>query len=338
MTQQSDPGSRDPNPAPDSAAAASVDDKSSQQAPILPTLVCYFGPSPVSAPGFVKAVKAARISRFPETDIRDAEQLMLANDVDASRLCALISQTGLPDAIERWLWPAVQQRLKIELPAALETIENDAGSIFKSLHTHLSSDLSSSDKRKRNHAEGLLRITLAWLVTQRSLGLWAALEQLASTYFRDASASSRAVRRILTRGRIREIKGASGVAGFAQGLIRTALLQQDQAERRQISLQSQLTSAQSDNAILQGEKSALQEEIKNLTDQLASAQSKLDESKQHWGHDIVDAKARQNTLLKSRLLPLLNDAVDALEMQPSAPQISLKRLKAALRAIEEATL
>jgi hypothetical protein len=225
---------------------------------------------------------------------------MLINDVDASRLCALASQTRLPEAINRWIWSAIHQRLKIEIPSAFEVAELDAGAIFNSLHTHVASDLISSDDDKRKCAETLLRITLAWLITQRSLGLWSVLEQLSSRYFRDASASSAVARRILTCGKMQDIKDASAIANLAQGIIRTALVQRDQAERRLINLQSQLDLVQSDNAALQADKTALQEEIKTLYEQLASARSLLEESKQHWGYDMVDAKPRQNTLLKNR--------------------------------------
>ena len=309
---------------------------SSKRAPVSPTLVAYFGPSPVSAVAFVKAVKATKISIFPEADVRDSSELMVVNDVDARRLCALVCQSRLPDVINRWIWSAVQQRLKVEIPGAFEADELDPTTTFKLIHSYLSPDLSSSDGPKRSRAEILLRMTMAWLISQRSLALWTVLEVLGSDYFRDASATHRSARRILTRGNIREIKEASSIAGLAQGIIRTAFLQKDQAERRQISLQSQLTSAQAEHTILRDEKAALEQEINGLAEQLASARSQLEESKQHWGHDMVDAKARQNTLLNSRLLPLLNDAVDALEIQPSAPEIALKRLKAALRSIQEA--
>jgi len=64
--------------------------------------------------------------------------------------------------------------------------------------------------------------------------------------------------------------------------------------------------------------------------------SLLKDSEQHWGHDMADVRTQQSVFLKERLGPLLNDAVDALEINPPEPQIAMKRLKSALASIQEA--
>jgi hypothetical protein len=51
---------------------------------------------------------------------------------------------------------------------------------------------------------------------------------------------------------------------------------------------------------------------------------------------MADVRTQQSVFLKERLGPLLNDAVDALEINPPEPRIALKRLKSALASIQEA--
>ena len=58
--------------------------------------------------------------------------------------------------------------------------------------------------------------------------------------------------------------------------------------------------------------------------------------RQHWGHDLTETKAEQKVLLGERLGPLLNDAIDALEIDPPEPGIALRRMKAAASVIEGA--
>ena len=55
-----------------------------------------------------------------------------------------------------------------------------------------------------------------------------------------------------------------------------------------------------------------------------------------WGHDLSETKAEQRVLLRERVAPLLSDAIDALEIDPAAPHIALKRLKTVLSIIDEA--
>lgn len=54
----------------------------------------------------------------------------------------------------------------------------------------------------------------------------------------------------------------------------------------------------------------------------------------HWGHDMSETKAQHRMLLNERIAPLLADAIDALEIDPPAPSVALKRIKAVLKMID----
>ena len=70
---------------------------------------------------------------------------------------------------------------------------------------------------------------------------------------------------------------------------------------------------------------------------LQDVQSLLENERHHWGHDLSETKAGQRVLLGERVAPLLSDAIDALEIEPPVPSIALKRVKAVLKVIEEAS-
>jgi hypothetical protein len=80
----------------------------------------------------------------------------------------------------------------------------------------------------------------------------------------------------------------------------------------------------------------LGEELAKKSDALSTAQSQLEAERQHWGRDLSETKAEQRVLLRERVAPLLSDAIDALEIEPAAPHIALKRLKTVLSIIDEA--
>ena len=66
---------------------------------------------------------------------------------------------------------------------------------------------------------------------------------------------------------------------------------------------------------------------------IAKLEQTLAAERQHWGHDLTETKAEQKVLLGERLGPLLEDAIDALEIDPPAPDTARRRVKAALAVI-----
>jgi hypothetical protein len=299
-------------------------------------LTSYFGPKPISATAFVKAVRAEKINRFPDDDIRQAAELIAINDADSRRLRALACQPNLPNAIERWIWLAVQDRLKSTLPGEFLPAETPAETALRSLLQNVGPRLESADRTERANGEVLLSLGLSWLMVHRALHAWTALEQLASALYKDRSAALRTARRLLARGKMMEIRDASAVAGVAHETVRAARAEQEVAQRRQVLLQSQLDETRAEIGSLRSQLAAVREERTELAAHLEREKRLLEESQQHWGHDMVNIKARQRVLLRERLKPLLDDAVDALQIQPPAPEIALERVKIALSSIEDA--
>lgn len=309
-------------------------DKHAEAVVVTPTLATYFGASPVPAAAFVKAVRTGKVKRFTEVDVQEASTLIANTDPHGRRLLALASLSQLPDAIERWVWLTVQQRLRSALPADFDLLQADTVETCKTLLQHLSSSIASTDKDRRESAETLLRLSLLWLVSRRALDGWTAFEQLKSTFFKDDAMAAKAARKMLTRGKIADISNASAVAGLAREAVREARSQMETEARRQATLQAQLNTAQAEIVERRAQVERLSLERDGLAQQFQDAKVQLDQSHQHWGHDVTDIKTRQNALLQQRIMPLLSDAIDALEIDPPAPDIALRRLKLALSSIE----
>ncbi|KQP91938.1 hypothetical protein [Methylobacterium sp. Leaf117] len=309
--------------------------KRPERPPVDPTLKAYFGPELVSSGAFVTAVKNAKIQRFSETDAAEAFAQMDLHDPLGLRLLALVGQPEAPQPIKAWVWSAVQALLRSKVPAAFEVYGVDADREFRKLHEELSPALSADDKDKRRKATTLLLLGLALMVTRRaSLDPFAAMELLGETFIKGDEDAGRHVRKALAHGKSGEIIRVSAVAKIARKVVRDALSQRDSERQQRVLVQAQLTDARTEIAelkVLAGDRDT---EIRNLQEQLCATKLQLDEKQQHWGHDMVDVKARQAVLLKERVVPLLNDAVDALEIEPAVPHVAIRRLKSALSTIE----
>jgi hypothetical protein len=74
--------------------------------------------------------------------------------------------------------------------------------------------------------------------------------------------------------------------------------------------------------------SKLKDTIKSLSDQ-------LEIERHHRGHEMAEMLGRKYYLLNVRIAPLLEDAIDALEIDPPVPHLSLRRIKSVLKIIED---
>ena len=306
-------------------------------APVPPTLASYFGAKPVPAGLFFKVVRDSHIGKFADVDVQEAATLMAAHDGDCRRLLALVSQAGRPDAVERWLWPAVQRRLKELVPGEFDPFEMDAASTLRALRRQLSGLLESREPEKRKRSEAVFMLGVKFLASQRALDAWTALDEVRLAFLTGGKQpTSHALRRVLARGRLADVKNAAAIAGLASELVQEARGSQEIEARRQILLRSELDAAHAEIAALKASVEELKKERDASASRAERSASLLKDSEQHWGHDMADARTQQSTFLKERLGPLLNDAVDALEINPPAPQIAVKRLKSALASIQDA--
>ncbi len=301
-----------------------------------PTISEFFSDSTISPPAFFRVIKRREIKRFAQDDEAQALELMATNDPDGGRLWALISQSSLPDAVDRWIWQAIQVRLTAVIGTGFDPVEHDAGRILSVLRDTLSPGLRVREKHERKRAENWLRIGICWLVAKRSLHPWAIAESLLPVLFPENKRALHASRRALQRGRSSEFKLAIAMASLAQEMVKAAQTERDVERQAAGGLRHQLSEARSTIEDLRLQLASLKTQLTERSEALGAVQVRLEAERQHWGHDLSETKAEQRVLLSERIAPLLSDAIDALEIEPPAPHVALKRLKTVLSLIQGA--
>ena len=218
--------------------------------PPIPSLATYFGTTPVPVRAFIKAIKAAKIRRFEEDDERASITLMQNNDPEGARLWALVSQSELPEAIDNWVWGAVQSKLKAEVPGEFDPLARDSLTVLKTLHRQLSTSIHGREKIQKRKSENLLRIGLTWLAKRRALDPWEGFSELRVVFFSEGPAAARRAKRILTQGKSLEIKSAAAICGLVQEKVRTALSERDDERRQKNGLQEIVSRLEDDTRIV----------------------------------------------------------------------------------------
>jgi hypothetical protein len=307
-----------------------------EEATLQPEISLYFSDLKVSPSAFLKAVKSEKIKRFKKDD-EERAQLALAEDVSGERLWALMSQANLPEAIDRWIWPAAQTQLKIAVGNEFDPLESNPVQVLQNLRKSLAHGLASKDKSENKSAENWLRIGICWLVEKRSIDLWTIAEVISATFFDDTKKAKAAVKRAISKGSIKEFR--LSVANVRLGNDIVAKSKSELAEEKRISnnLRLRLTDAEKKIESLGAELATLRARLAEKEAELQNVQTQLENERHHWGHDLSETKAGQRVLLGERVAPLLSDAIDALEIEPPVPSVALKRVKAVLKVIEEAS-
>ena len=299
-------------------------------------LSSYFGEKAVGASAFVAAVRAAELKRFADDDLAGVHTLMEAYDPDGTRLLGLAGQVKLPPALNLWVWPVVQARLRAQLPGLFEPQVLEANAAFRKLLGEFGPQMSSDSAETRQRAKVSLLLGLAWFSRRSTFAPREALEELFGTLFKDGDEAERAVIRALAGGELKGLRQAAAVAGLGREAIREASARAERDHERRMAAEDALAAARKEIADLRAAVETLIDERNDLDARLAAAERRFEERQQHWGNDMAAKTARQKLMLGGTIAPLLDDAVSALAAEPIFPDIALERLREALAAIREA--
>lgn len=310
-------------------------DKNEAVAEIRPELSAYFGSTKVSAPAFLKAVRAAKTKRFTPDDEARASALMSVHDADGDRLWALMSQPALPAPIERWVWKAVVERLKGMAGEGFDPFAASPAEILGRIKGAVRDLPSPEDRAKKG--ETWLRIAACWLMERRSMDPWQVAEQALGVLFATPTEAATFAARAIQRGRASDFRIAVATAGLVQATVDGALKERDAERKSAVAVQGQLVDARAEIDTLKDHLGAARRELSATAEALKQATARLEAERQHFGHDLSGERAERRVLLRQRVAPLLSDAVDALEIEPPAPGIALERLKTVLSLIDEAS-
>ena len=314
----------------------SATNASSDEVEVLPSLVGYLGEERVSPSVFFKVLRKNEIKRFRVSDQEAAARLMPTTDPEMERLWGLMAQASPPEPVDAWMWGAAQSRLKEQLGEAFAAQAHDAGRIFRSVLHEFSMGQSSEKREDKKRAENLLRLTICWLVEKRGLKAWQVAEQLCPALFKDSKTAAQVAQRAIQKGKIGEFRIAAAMAALGGQMVKVAEEERTRERSNSNDLRFRLDDA---NRKVERLHSNLEDAKKTISDQetkIAELDQTLVAERHHWGHDLTEIKAEQKVFLGERLGPLLADAIDALEIEPPAPEIATRRIRTALLAIDEA--
>lgn len=311
---------------------------------IPPTLSGYFQERRASPSAFFKVLRKSKVKRFQANDKEAAGKMMMALDPEGERLWALMSQTSVPEAVDAWIWGASEARLGERFGEAFDPKSYGAARTLKTVLDVLSPGLRSDqkEKEKKKHAETWLRIAICWLMEKRALDAWQSVEELRPVFFpklkSDASLAKAAsvAKKAIQKGKAGELRLSVAMAGLGEQMVRIAEKERNRERNMAADLRRRLGDSRDKIERLASD---LEDAGKTITDHeaaLAKLERTLADERQHLGHDLTETRAEQKALLGERLGPLLEDAIDALEINPPAPGTALRRVRAALAVIQEA--
>ena len=306
----------------------------SAESKVQPEIALFLSDPKVSPSAFLKAVKSGKVKRFKKDD-EERAQAVLSEDLSGERLWALMSQAILPDAVDRWIWPVAQAQLKSAVGNDFDPLDSNPAEVLQSLRRAFARRLASKENSESKVAENWLRIGICWLVERRSIDLWTIAEIISATYFEDAKKAKSAVKNAICRGSIKEFKLSIANVRLGNDIVVRAKSELAKEMRISNNLRIRLTDAERKIEALTTNLADLRTQLSEREAELKTAQTQLQNERLHWGHDLSEIKAVQRILLRERVAPLLSDAVDALEIEPPAPSVALRRVKAVLNVIEE---
>jgi hypothetical protein len=298
-----------------------------------PTISAFFSEARPSVSVFAKVLKSNKVTRFAETDASLALERMQANDPDGARLWVLMSQANAPEAVDRWVWIAAQHRLTQVLGEAFDPTESSAGRILDHLIAVLGPASRSKEKATSRPAEHWLRIGICWLIEKRNLDPWTVAERLSQVLFVDQKRALRLAARTITRGKSGEFKLAVAIVAAADSIIKNAKSEREAEQRISLGLRRELQDALMRIDQLKIQLSASTEAEKKSLDELQAVRARFEGQRQHWGHEVSELEAAHRVLLGERVVPLIRDVIDALDIDPPAMEVARRRLRSALELV-----
>jgi hypothetical protein len=324
--------------------------KNSEKDPLRPaSLTAYFSDHSYRASDLIKAIKAANKEsddgsdeglessekdafRFSAEDQEAAHKLVMEKDKDGMKLWALLAHAE-KRAFKAWVWKAVQKGLADRVGAEFDPNVSDNKALLDVIIAGLSSQLRSAKKESIKNAEGWLRIGVRWLVERREMDAWIILERLRPVFYSPVKIAAFAAKGKVRSGTMGEFKNAIALAGLAESYVSTIKQDRDTAQTRMWALKDDIKKGQNEIERLNNELDLKDEQIAQITTELSGLKKELESLQHHSGHDLSTTKAGHQRLLQMEILPLLENASDALSL--NEPDIAHRRIKRAMNTIKE---
>jgi hypothetical protein len=298
----------------------------------VPTLAAYFRNEFDSAASFVKAVKIAHVKRFEPEDHAHADELMRKSDSDGQMLYKLTAAAPFTLPIELWIWRVVEERLtsKFKLDMSCQTVD----CILEALRHHVVVSALQTKKAKQSPPSFWMRIAINYLISKRRLDVLDLLGAVAPLLFTNVVSAAALASKTSQTGSSRDLSLLSCVALLGRELLQKAEADVAIARANVDACKLQLQRDASRVGQLECQINDLTLTRAALSNALAESETRRETQRQHLGHDLSEIKAATNMLLREELGPIIHDAIDALEMDPPAPDVAVRRLRKSIALIE----
>jgi hypothetical protein len=289
--------------------------------PPAPTLSAYYGnPTPRLA-DWVKEIKASKVSLFSEDDVDDTRAGLAERDADLRKTLTLATMPNAPAPVRRWVNGVTQAALKEQLPGFLFDPLAPAADQIGRIAEGLNIGLHNADKPVRGRAEVLLQLALQLILKAHSEfdagAILAALFQtLQPPGKRDVRLVSGELRRRVAEAGIKQLRELILVQAYAQDRITQAERVRREAQERGDALMATLQMERDRSKSITAKLTATQEQHEALTVEVMRLQTAIDDNRQIGGHELAAVLARTRSLLTRRLLPMLEEAAEALDIEP----------------------
>lgn len=295
----------------------------------------YFSEKRISPKSFVKAVKLAKIAEFDEADRSVAIELIQQHDTSGERLWGLITISQLPDALRRWVWSAAETHLSKITGADVSTTRQTPEELIALLKRRFPTPPPAKAKGEDRRFFYGIRIAAAVLAFRYRLQAFESIRICSPLLVKSEARAAEITAKAVRAGSKTEFSLAAALAFFADAMLLERAGELNQARVDINSLERRL-----DNAISEGHRlttSLSEASARNdaVTEELRQLRKQMEADRQHAGHDLAGLRARHAVLLRERVSPLIEDAIDALELSKPAPEIAIERMRWALSTIKE---
>ena len=305
--------------------------------PIEPSLRAYYKGKKAKSGALAKAVKAAKLGSFQQSDMDETLAALASLDPSLAKTRALSDLPNSPPAIGRWTGRVWRHLVNARLQGAAADPVAPAIEQLTAIAAALAPSLGTKNKSEKAWAENLLHISLQQLLDKRELDVGEVLRSLNSVFRKDSEADERALRRSVAQrlpkaklGQLKDLTLGYALSDAQGASVRKAL---GDATSQITSLNVQLDVARDRIEKAEAQTADRDNRIRELEQELDRLQRTIQDNRQLAAHGRGEIRGRLRAFLTGRLEQLLADAFEAANEERPYLDVTRDRIESARTAI-----
>jgi hypothetical protein len=238
-----------------------------------------------------------------------------------------------PEAAISWIHEAAHEILTRLLTEEMKDPSVGPMALLDALARSVAADLKSKNKSAQARAQNVFRLAMVFLLDRRGLPPWQALKVM-RTALRgrgtvDAAPNTKEMRDTLVLAKPATWRLLAAATALADTLVRTAEEARADALAKQTELEQRINDLLAQNRAFAERLRETEAEIIHVKARIAASEKACETEQHRRALENAELKGRARGFLEGRVLPLIADAVDALEIAPPAPEVAIERLGSA---------